>query len=101
MAHTFACIASALFVILLIAEARFPLRERTRRYARRLVLNLAISALALAAGGLVIRPLTARLTAWTSSQPFGLLRLQLPTAVALALASRQARALRQIRQEDR
>jgi sterol desaturase/sphingolipid hydroxylase (fatty acid hydroxylase superfamily) len=75
------------FLLLLLLEALFPLRHRTRALVRRLVTNLCVSAFAFAVAAGIVRPVGLSLADWTSARPFGLLHIvALPTAVQFGLA---------------
>ena len=70
----------AVFLLLLVLEAAFPLRQRTRPRSRRLPVNFALTAGVMAAGLLVVRPLALAASFWVAQRNFGLLRLvSLPT----------------------
>jgi len=76
----------AVFVSLLALEAIRPLRRRTRPTLHRLVINLCISALAFAAGVLVVRPVAVAAMQWAAGQRFGLLNLvPMPRPARVAL----------------
>jgi sterol desaturase/sphingolipid hydroxylase (fatty acid hydroxylase superfamily) len=68
-------VVAAVFVALLIFETRFSLRQPKRPKAQRFVINVGVSALALATGAYVVAPVALRLASWTSESPFGLLRV--------------------------
>ena len=75
------------FLFLLLLEALFPLRHRTRALVRRLITNLCVSAFAFAVAAGIVRPVGLSLADWTSARPFGLLHIvALPAAVQLGLA---------------
>lgn len=61
------------FVLLLLAELRFPLRRRKRDRKRRWAVNAAVTGLAYAVGTAVVRPTALGLAAWTQAHSFGLL----------------------------
>lgn len=63
----------ATFVTLFALERSFPLRPTRRSLAGRLAINLALSGLAFAVAGLVVRPWALRSLDWASGKPFGLL----------------------------
>ena len=76
----------AVFLLLLVLEAAFPLRRRTRPRTRRLLVNFALTAGAMTAGLLVVRPVGLAVSYWSADQNFGLLRLvSLPTPAAVLL----------------
>src|SRR5262245_33560950 len=76
-----------LFLFLLLLEALFPLRHRTRALVGRLITNLCVSAFAFAIAAGIVRPVGLSLAAWTSAKPFGLLHLvALPAAVQFGFA---------------
>jgi len=73
----------ALFVL----ERLFPLRRRTRSLLGRLVLNLAVSAVAFGTALVLVRPAAERAFAWTGAESFGLLHLvALPAPLEIAAA---------------
>jgi sterol desaturase/sphingolipid hydroxylase (fatty acid hydroxylase superfamily) len=71
-------VVAALFVV----ERSLPLRSSTRPLVGRLLVNVAISALAFAAAMLMVRPAALSTLAWASERPFGLIHLT-PMPVAL------------------
>jgi sterol desaturase/sphingolipid hydroxylase (fatty acid hydroxylase superfamily) len=76
-----------LFLFLLLLEALFPLRHRTRALVGRLITNLCVSAFAFAVAAGIVRPVGLSLAAWTSAKPFGLLHIVvLPATVQFGLA---------------
>jgi sterol desaturase/sphingolipid hydroxylase (fatty acid hydroxylase superfamily) len=75
-----------IFLLLLVLEAAFPLRRRTRPRSHRLPVNFALAAGVLAAGLLVVRPVGLATSFWADEWNFGLLRLvNLPTPAAILL----------------
>jgi len=75
------------FLVLLLLEARFPLRHRTRALVRRLITNLCTSAFAFVVAVGIVRPVGLSLAAWTSAKSFGLLHIvTLPAAIHFSLA---------------
>ena len=67
------------FLAQLIIETRFSLRQGKRSKIERFLINVGVSALALATGAYVVAPVALRLASWNSESPFGLLRfLSLP-----------------------
>ena len=68
-------IVIAVFLALLILETRFSLRQGKRSKKKRFLINVGVSALALATGAYVVAPVAISLASWTSESPFGLLRL--------------------------
>jgi len=75
------------FLFLLLLEALFPLRHRTRALVCRLITNLCVSAFAFAVAAGIVRPVGLSLAAWTSARPFGLLHIvALPAVVQFVLA---------------
>lgn len=64
-----------LFLLLLLAEAVYPLRTRKRRIMPRLLLNLGLAACAFAIAAALVKPVALSLTTWTSMRSFGLLHL--------------------------
>ena len=76
---TTSVIIVAVFLALLMIETRFSLRQGKRSKIERFLINVGVSALALATGAYVVAPVALRLASWTSESPFGLLRfLSLP-----------------------
>jgi sterol desaturase/sphingolipid hydroxylase (fatty acid hydroxylase superfamily) len=76
----------AVFLLLLALEAAFALRQRTRPRRRRLPVNFALTAGAIAVGLLVVRPVGLAVSFWAANRHFGLLHLlSLPTPVAVLL----------------
>ena len=68
-----------IFLAQLIIETRFSLRQGKRSKIERFLINVGVSALALATGAYVVAPVALRLASWNSESPFGLLRfLSLP-----------------------
>jgi sterol desaturase/sphingolipid hydroxylase (fatty acid hydroxylase superfamily) len=72
---TTSVIIVAVFLALLMIETRFSLRQGKRSKIERVLINVGVSALALATGAYVVAPVALRLASWTSESPFGLLRL--------------------------
>jgi sterol desaturase/sphingolipid hydroxylase (fatty acid hydroxylase superfamily) len=68
-------IVIAVFLALLILETRFSLRQAKRSKRRRYLINVGVSALALATGAYVVAPVALRLVSWASEAPFGLLHI--------------------------
>ena len=78
---------TAAAVVLLVAERVTPLRRRTRPTGRRILVNVAMSAMAFAIGSLVVRPTALRLIGWTSEANVGILPLApLPAWARVAAA---------------
>jgi sterol desaturase/sphingolipid hydroxylase (fatty acid hydroxylase superfamily) len=74
------------FLLLLLLEAAFPLRQRTRTRSQRLSVNFAMTAGVIAAGFLVVRPAALIVILWAGNRNFGLLRwLSLPGPVGVLL----------------
>jgi sterol desaturase/sphingolipid hydroxylase (fatty acid hydroxylase superfamily) len=72
---------------LLVLERLFPLRRETRSLVGRLLVNLAVSAVAFGAALAFVRPAAERAFAWTGAESFGLLHLvALPAPLELAAA---------------
>ena len=83
---TFA-VTVTLFCCLFALERMAPLRRCKRALFGRLLLNLAMSALAFFVAGVVVRPVALHALAWSSQKPFGLVHLvQIPPAVEFILA---------------
>ena len=68
-------IVIAVFLMLVILEIRFPLRRRKRSKKERYLINIGVSALALATGGYIVAPVALTLASWNSENSFGLLRV--------------------------
>lgn len=68
-------VVAAVFLVLLILEIRFPLRHAKLLKVKRFVINVAVSGLALACGGLVVAPIALKLVERSSEISFGLLRV--------------------------
>ena len=74
-------IVLAVFLALLILETPFSLRQKKRSKIERYLINIGVSALALATGGYVVAPVALSLASWTSERSFGLLRvISLPSS---------------------
>jgi len=77
-----ALILGGLFVILFICERWVPLRQVRQRLARRLLVNLSISALAIGTAAALVEPASAIALEYISNRGFGLLSwIELPAAV--------------------
>jgi sterol desaturase/sphingolipid hydroxylase (fatty acid hydroxylase superfamily) len=68
-----ALVLSGLFVILLICERWVPLRKPRQELARRLLVNLSISALAIGTAAALVEPAGATALQYVSNRGFGLL----------------------------
>ncbi len=68
-------ILPGVFLFLMVAENAFPLRRRKYSLARRLAVNLSISALAFLAGTTIVNPVSSGVAARTSNSLFGLIYL--------------------------
>ena len=74
-----------LFVLLLLLEQVTPLRGHRRDLFGRLLINLAMSAVALATAMLLVRPAALAALQWASDRSFGVVRtVTLPPAVQFA-----------------
>ena len=74
------------FVLLLMLEARFPLRRARRSKIGRFVINAGVSVLALATGGFIVAPVATSLSVRSSAASFGLLHvIPLPFAAEFIL----------------
>jgi len=83
---TLAVIAT-LFCGLFLTEKIVPLRLAKSNLFGRLVLNLAMSAMAFIVAGSLVRPAALHALAWSSQKPFGLVHLaRIPPAVEFVLA---------------
>jgi sterol desaturase/sphingolipid hydroxylase (fatty acid hydroxylase superfamily) len=65
----------ACFFLLFLLETRRPLRRLKRRRARRVAVNLAVTALGFVTGVLTVRPVALTAAAWTEARGLGLLHL--------------------------
>ncbi len=74
----FTVLMLAFFALLLVLETRRPLRRRKRWRGQRFLVNYCLTALAFAAGTLVVRPAALGLAFWAQDHAFGLLPLLLP-----------------------
>lgn len=76
----------AVVLTLLIMERLFPLRQAKRWKRRRYLINVCVSAVALATGGYIVAPVALSLASWTSENSFGLLPVvSLPFAAEFVL----------------
>ena len=76
---------AGVFALLLVLSWAIPLRAERRRRIHRYVTNAVMSALALGAGWIAVRPLSLLLGGWASARGFGLLRwVALPPVFHLA-----------------
>lgn len=66
-------IVITVFLALVILETLFSLRQKKRSKVERYLINIGVSALALATGGYIVAPVALRLASWTSESSFGLL----------------------------
>ena len=83
--HALVMVVAGIWVFLLILESLFPLRSRKRPRVRRFVINLCMSAMALAIGALAVKPVALGLSTWVSVRRFGLLHVvEFPFVVQLA-----------------
>ena len=81
-----ALVLSGLFVILLICERWVPLRKARQGLARRLLVNLSISALAIGTAAAVVEPAGATALQYVSNRGFGLLSwIDFPAAVRFTI----------------
>ena len=79
---TTALVLSGLFVILFICERLWRLRQALQRLARRLLVNLSISALAIGTAAALVEPAGATALQYVSNRGFGLLSwIEFPAAV--------------------
>jgi sterol desaturase/sphingolipid hydroxylase (fatty acid hydroxylase superfamily) len=65
----------AAFVLLLLLEALFPLRRRTRPLVWRFLINLAMTVMVVAVGGLVVRQSALVVSHWAATRHLGLLHM--------------------------
>lgn len=81
-----ACV-TVLFVMLFGLESLLPLRRPTRSRRPRVAVNLLVSAVVFAVGGLVLAPLGRSVAAWASGGAFGLVHLMdLPQPARVAVS---------------
>ncbi len=79
----------AFFLLLLVGEAKRPLRRPKREVKRRWAVNAAVTALSFAVGIAVVRPVALGIAAWAHVNSFGLLAwLPLPFWVKFAMGFR-------------
>jgi sterol desaturase/sphingolipid hydroxylase (fatty acid hydroxylase superfamily) len=79
-------VTAVVFIVLLVIEARFPLRNGKRSKASRLLVNAGVSALALSTGAFIVAPVATNLLTRSSEASFGLLHLlHLPFVVEVVL----------------
>lgn len=72
---------------LFVVERLLPLRRTTRPLLGRLLVNIAVSALAFAAAMLLVRPAALSALSWASETPFGLIHvLPMPVTVQFIIA---------------
>ncbi len=80
-------LAIAVLVLLFVIERLFPLRKETRSVLRRLVVNIAISAVAFIAAVALVQPAVRWALHWSAARPFGLIHLvALPVWAEFALS---------------
>jgi len=73
---------TGLFLLFMLLEAIFPLRQRKRSWIRRVIINACMSAVAFVVGTFVVRTVSLGLIEWTSEKQFGLLQfLGLPLSL--------------------
>jgi sterol desaturase/sphingolipid hydroxylase (fatty acid hydroxylase superfamily) len=83
---TTSVIIIAVFLTLLMIETRFSLRQGKRSKKKRFMINVDVSALALATGAFIVAPIVLRLASWNSESSFGLLRaVSLPFAAEFVI----------------
>ena len=84
---TFTIVVGLVLAALFAAERLFPLRPGTRPLLGRVLVNVAISALAFAAAMLLVRPAALSALDWASERPFGLVHVvPMPAAVQFIIA---------------
>jgi sterol desaturase/sphingolipid hydroxylase (fatty acid hydroxylase superfamily) len=84
---SFTIVVVLLLATLFVIERFLPLRLSTRPLLGRLLVNLAISALAFAAAMLLVRPAALSMLDWASERPFGLVHVMpMPVAVQFIIA---------------
>jgi sterol desaturase/sphingolipid hydroxylase (fatty acid hydroxylase superfamily) len=75
-------VLTGIFLLLMLIEALFPLRQRKRSWIRRVIINGCMSAVAFVVGTFVVRNVSLGLIGWTSENQFGLLQFfELPLGV--------------------
>ncbi len=80
-------IISGILCLLLLLERAFPLRRRNRSMVARLLVNLAMSALAFVAASILVRPAAMGAMGWSSEKSFGLVHFfNLPPAAKFILS---------------
>src|SRR5437773_9272523 len=80
-------VTATLFCFLFALERMTPLRPCKRTLLGRLLLNLAMSAMAFIVAGVLVRPAALHALAWSSQEQFGLIHLaQIPPAAECILA---------------
>jgi sterol desaturase/sphingolipid hydroxylase (fatty acid hydroxylase superfamily) len=65
----------AAFVLLLVLEGVFPLRRRTRPVGRRFLVNLVMTVMVFAAGGVVVRQSALAVSHWATVHQLGLMNM--------------------------
>src|SRR5262245_56045816 len=65
-------VVSGLFCLLVLLERAFPLRQRSRAVLGRLLINLAISALAFFIAAILVRPAALGALNWSAEKSFGI-----------------------------
>ncbi len=79
-------IVLVIFLVLLLLEKLFPLRERTNSLLGRLTINFCVTALAFAANAALVQPAAKFMLHWTKQESFGLVYLvELPSWVKFAI----------------
>ncbi len=86
MTYSLYLIATAA-VVLFVLERLFPLRKAKRRLASRLIVNAVVSALAIAAGLLIVKPIATSLLLRASANEWGLTRILSANTMAQAVAA--------------
>jgi hypothetical protein len=64
------------YLLLFLLERAWPLRRSKARLLPRLLVNVAVSALAFAAAGALVQPAAAAALGFTQNESFGLMRLE-------------------------
>jgi sterol desaturase/sphingolipid hydroxylase (fatty acid hydroxylase superfamily) len=84
---SFAIAIALILATLFVVERSVPLRTGTRPLLGRLLVNVAISALAFGTAMVLVRPAALAALAWSSERPFGLIHaIRMPVAVQFIIA---------------
>jgi sterol desaturase/sphingolipid hydroxylase (fatty acid hydroxylase superfamily) len=84
---SFAIAIALILATLFVVERSVPLRRGTRPLLGRLLVNVAISALAFGTAMVLVRPAALAALAWSSERPFGLIHaIRMPVALQFIIA---------------